>query len=435
MNKRTLGWVALMAALSLSPLAHARPDTTAPPADLKQLRQEVQMLKQRLQVVEQQLQQATATSKQASVDSKEAREEAERARTATAAIAAPENPDIKFRLSGTVVANYTATDSKMMHDTFTGGSFMPIFLVRYKNLMELEAHMEVSNNGNETETSLEYAQLDLFLNDWSTLVAGKFLSPIGQFQQAQHPPWINKLPDRPAGFVEGGGGEPLSTVGVQLTGAFPVGHATADYAVFVGNGPQMTDEGLTLEGFSQDNNANKSVGARIGLRPWVGVNMGLSAMHAQVPTNVDGWTGAGTSAAYDLVDADFAWTPDNGEIRGEYIHSRLDPVFFDDGTGAAPFLTQRSRWNMWYLQGAYRLGALLGGDNPYLRNVELIVRRSHRQVDGGTEDWRFDNENRWTLGVDYWFGPTLVGKLAYERKTFQVRPDDNVIRAQLALGF
>ena len=106
---------------------------------------------------------------------------------ATAALA-DDNTDIKYRLSGSVVANWADSTSGMMPNTFAGGAFMPVFLVRDKNLLQLEAHVEVANYGNETETSLEYAQLDLFLNDYMTLVAGKILSPIGQFQQAIHPP-------------------------------------------------------------------------------------------------------------------------------------------------------------------------------------------------------------------------------------------------------
>jgi len=119
---------------------------------------------------------------------------AQLADTAQREATAADSDDIKWRFAGSVAANYGSNNMKGSSDTFTGGSFMPIFLVRYKDLLELEAHMEVANNGSETKTSLEYAQLDLFATDWATIVAGKFLSPLGQFQQAIHPPWINKLP-------------------------------------------------------------------------------------------------------------------------------------------------------------------------------------------------------------------------------------------------
>ena len=53
--------------------------------------------------------------------------------------------------------------------------------------------IEIDDAG-ETETNLEYLTIDWFINDYMALIAGKFLSPIGQFRQNLHPSWINKLP-------------------------------------------------------------------------------------------------------------------------------------------------------------------------------------------------------------------------------------------------
>lgn len=338
---------------------------------------------------------------------------------------APDNAFIKWRFAGSVVANYTAGNTPGQSNSFGGGAFMPIFLVRYKDLLELESHMEFANNGSETESSLEYAQLDLFATDWATVVAGKFLSPLGQFQQTLHPAWINKLPDRPAGFTEEGGAEPLTDVGVQVRGGVPLGSvSTGNYALYVGNGPQLTADGLSLEGFSQDNNDNKAVGGRLGFRPWPALNLGVSAMTA----GVQGLDDAGTNADYGMLGADFAYTPGALDLRGELIHSELDSAYLSN-TDKVP----RTKWNLWYLQAAYRLSGVT--DNAVLGNFEPVARYGRYRVSGGADEWHDNAQRRATVGIDYWFAPTLVAKVAYENRDFDNKSSTDVYRVQLAFGF
>lgn len=443
--------IALSLAVAASTPALAASSQVAP--DLKALQSQVEQLKQQLKAMEKKVDDAVTAAASANQQVEVVKDNVARANSnasiananALNAMVAPENPDIKFRFAGAVVADYGLSSHASQgmgmgpagsnsNSTFTGGSFMPIFLLKYKDLLEVEAHMEVMNMGGETSTSLEYAQLDLFLNDWATLVTGKFLSPIGQFQQALHPGWINKLPDRPAGFVEGGGGEPLSEVGVQLRGAFPIGNMTADYAVYIGNGPQMEPDGLSLAGYSQDNNNNKSFGGRLGLRPLPHLDLGISAMHSQVASNAMLMPGAGgSSASHNLYDADFSYTPPNVDIRGEYIHAKLAPIMFDDQLGTPPAVAGSTTWKMWYLQGAYRLAGI--SSNTTLGKFEIVSRLSQSKISGGMMDWRMSNEKRETVGLDYWWGPTLVSKIAFEHKTFQYQLSDNLLRLQMAFGF
>lgn len=349
----------------------------------------------------------------------------QQAQTAHREATASDNAYIKWRVAGSVVANYTAGNTPGQSNSFMGGAFMPIFLVRYKDLLELESHLEFRNDGSGTTTSLEYAQLDLFATDWMTVVAGKFLSPVGQFQQALHPAWVNKLPDRPAGFVEDGGAEPLTDVGIQLRGGVPLGStATANYALYVGNGPQLTDEGLSLEGFSHDNNDGKAVGGRLGFRPWPALNLGVSAMTA----GVQGLNDSGTNADYRMLGADFAYTPGALDLRGELISSRLDSAYLSN-TEKVP----ETKWNLWYVQAAYRLSGLT--DNPILSKFEPVVQYGRFKVSGGADEWHENAERRTTAGLDYWFGPTLVAKVAYENRRFDNKQNADVYRAQLAFGF
>ena len=108
--------------------------------------------------------------------------------------------DSRIHLAGYAAAGWTDDDSEG-DDRFNQVSFNPIFHFLYKDLflMEAELEMAVAENGG-TEVELEYATVDWLVNDHMILLAGKFLSPIGQFQQNRHPAWINKLPTAPSGF-------------------------------------------------------------------------------------------------------------------------------------------------------------------------------------------------------------------------------------------
>ena len=39
-----------------------------------------------------------------------------------------------------------------------------------------------------------FAQADFFVNDWLTIIAGRFVAPIGWYNVRINNPWINKLP-------------------------------------------------------------------------------------------------------------------------------------------------------------------------------------------------------------------------------------------------
>ncbi len=142
---------------------------------------------------------------------------------------------------------------------------------------------------------------------------------------------------------------------------------------------------------------------------------------------------AGANASHNLYDVDFSFTPPNVDVRGEYIHAKLNPVLFDDQSGAPPSMVPSATWKMWYLQGAYRLAGI--SSDPILGKLELVSRLSQSTISGGLIDWRMLNEKRETLGVNYWWSPTLVSKLAIEHRRFQNESSDNLLRLQMAFGF
>ncbi len=392
-------------------------------------------LRRRIEVMEQQLQDMKGMAKQLETLKQELAKTQKKASRAAKAASAEDTRAIKWHLAGFGTANYTATNASGENNSFGSGNFNPIFLLGYKDLLLWESELEFSTTTDgDTKTELEFSNANLMATDWLTLTVGKFLSPIGDFQQHLHPTWINKLPDRPAGFVEDGGNEPLSEVGVMARGAFPVGSMTLDYAVFAGNGPRLADTadgGVRMEGFGGDDNGNKAFGGRIGLRPLPYLSIGVSGMRSRIKGNA-GSGGSVSQGDYDVEDIDAAFTKGNWDIRGEYIRSHLDSLTTALDPTSAPVLIPATTWHSWYAQAAYRLAGVT--DNAVLRNVEPVVRYSQFDV-SGLSDFEQNEEDRLSVGLDYWFAPSIVTKIAYENRDFSNKPNEDLVRIQLAFGF
>lgn len=157
-------------------------------------------------------------------------------------------------ISGYAAAGYTNQENGT--DSFDLANFNPIFHFQYGDriLWESELEVEVGEDG-ETDVGLEYSAIDIFINDYLVLVAGKFLSPLGNFRQNLHPAWINKLASAPPGFGHDGAA-PIADVGIQLRGGFNIAdQRKVTYAAYVANGPKLIGEdgeihAVDTEGFA-----------------------------------------------------------------------------------------------------------------------------------------------------------------------------------------
>lgn len=328
---------------------------------------------------------------------------------------------------------------KGQNSTFKA-ALAPIFLWRVNNKLLFEAEPEFELEGRETEVNLEYANLSYILNDYVTLKAGKFLTPFGQFPDRLHPAWINKLPDFPLPFREEGGLVPFSSVGFQASGNVPVGDMNFVYALYAANGPSLNlgdsepAEVGTLGGTNTDDNNNKAIGGRFGLRPMPGLEFGYSFQNGRVI--VDG----GTRDVL-LQGADFSYVRDSEalrgviDLRGEWVWSRVSRATYDP-TGAAGFgpLSFDNRRRGGYLQAAYRPSKL---DAEWAKNLEFVARRDALlQPEGPPES---TDERRWTFGVNYWLNSSTALKAAYDfgRRTEKGDPSEDTrgIRLQAVMGF
>src|SRR5262245_31736021 len=315
-------------------------------------------------------------------------------------------------------------------NTFLAG-FEPIFLYRLSDRLLFEGDLELKLEDTETSVDLEYAQIDYLVNNYLTVVAGKFLLPFGEFIERQHQVWINKLVSRPLPFREGdeGGLLPFSELGVQARGVIPLRYgegARAEYSLYVTNGPRFeSDErGAFFEANNTDQNRAKGYGARIGvdLLPYDAglgrLRLGASTFDGQWSNHSKRWfTSWGVDSVYQ-----------NGPLalRGEYLQTRRAmPTSIPDDKGEG-----------WYIQAAYLLHAV---PVPYLDHTELIARYSGQTQNALTADALAEgflrNPRLVALGLDYWIAPSVVWKLEYDRDMPAKARDSNALLTQFAVGF
>lgn len=292
--------------------------------------------------------------------------------------------------------------------SFNVGTFSPIFHFLYKDIMLMESELEIEPlEDGSTGLVLEYLTLDLFLNDYITLVVGKYLSPLGQFKQNLHPSWINKMPTAPLGFGHGGV-IPSADIGLQIRGGLPINNMRIEYAFSIDNGPQYTigddhhggDGGPVLShaGFNEDDNNDKVLGGRLGFLPLPNAGLGVSFASGGV-VSLDG-----VGVDYGVLGFDSYWRPGflkNLELRAEYIEKTA---------GEDAFST-------YYAQSAYLL--------PH--NFEAVLRYAQGDKNG-------DQETQSAVGMNYLCSSNVIAKLAYESTMDEMSTVNRVI-VQLAFGF
>jgi len=315
-------------------------------------------------------------------------------------------------LAGYASAGYS--DRQNTNGSFDTAKFAPIFHYQWKDLVLLETELEFSlQDDGSTEVGMEYLTIDVLFNDYAALVAGKFISPLGQFRQNVHPSWINKLPSAPSGFGHDGAA-PIADVGAQVRGGVPIGDKRLNYALYIGNGPELVSSGGEITavetlGVARDQDGEKVYGGRVGFLPIPSLEIGLSGATGKVGISGE------ADRDYGVYGADFNYNAKKFQIRGEYIAQEV-------GASATSSAPDSAKWAAYYLQGAYKL--------PY--NLEAVVRYGDFDTPEAEE-----SQTQWVTGMNYLFAPQLMGKVAYEFNDGRTgtTADGNRFLAQIAYGF
>lgn len=396
--------------------------------EMRRLREENERNRQRMEELERKLEQIQVKDEQRQneLEAKMAKEVEKQAATAPRRYLERYFGDNRFVLTGWGAGSYE-WERRDNSNTFTA-TFAPIFLYRMADwvLFEAEPEFELEDDG-DTEVNLEYAQADIFLNDYVTAVGGKFLLPFGEFIEQLHPAWINKLVSAPLPFrePEEGGLLPYSNVGFQLRGGarlFEWEGLNVAYTAYIANGPRFdSDEvGALLNPNNVDNNRGKGYGARLALYPLpldnpIGrVMLGASTFDGKWDEGGKFWfTSWGIDLAYQVAEL---------EVRAEYVRTRREmpaDVGDDDRDG-------------WYVQAAYKLSRI---GVPYLDRLELVGRYAGVNQRAVTDEELLPHPRQVAIGVDYWLTPSVAWKLEYDRDLPEGAPDDDAVRTQIAVGF
>lgn len=329
--------------------------------------------------------------------------------------------DSKVHLAGYAAVGYT-DKGEMNNDAFHQVQFNPIFHYGYKDLFLLEAELEMEIEEGETLIGLEYMTVDWFINDYVTLEAGKFMSPLGQFQQNLHPTWINKLPSMPVGFGHEGA-QPTAEVGVQLRGGFTLDMVSdtslMNYAVYVGNGPQLEIEeedgefeihAVETEGFTEDEDDEKIFGGRLGFLPIPNLEIGFSRAFGEVGLEDE------ATRDYDVMSFDLFYRLKNLDLRAEYVKQEVDGL-------ASSIAPEGQWWEAWYVQASYKL---------LPTKFELVARYGDLNSTHASQE-----QEQWAIGINYLFANQGMAKLSYQFNdgvTGNPRDEDRFL-LQLTYGF
>jgi len=433
----------LLKPVVLATLMALGPTASFAASEMDELRKTVDMLQKQLEQVQKRLQEQETTQKAATPASTTTaqetpvtREEMDVLRKDVATASEWRSPNTLVHLAGYADAGYEKTQGNSDNGSFTVGRFAPIFHFQYRDqfMLEAELEFEVEDDG-ETDTGMEYMTIDWFMNDYSTLAVGKFMSPIGQFRQNLHPSWINKLVSAPPGFGHDGAA-PVSDIGVQIRGGYPFGKVRTNYALYVSNGPELTSEtedgvefeldGIDAEGLNKDAEGTKVVGGRLGVLPLRGLELGISGATGEAAVSkyedetleetVD-ISGQG-KRNYDVFGGDFNYQYRSFGLRGEYVKSKVGSS--KKGLTASG----SSNWSTWYTQAAYRF---------LPTRFETVLRYTDFDAAADSKD-----QEQWALGLNYLFTSNFVVKVNYEfndGKNNSSPADDNRILAQFAYGF
>jgi hypothetical protein len=358
--------------------------------------QETETLEQEVEALKIEVQELRESLKSEPASSQEVQQLRQEVKEAERLASESKNTGSVKHFSGYADVGYSNRDG--VPGSFDAVRFNPAFHYQYQDLVLLDAELEATiDQEGATDVGLEFATINLLVNDYAVVFAGKFLSPLGQFRQNLHPSWINKVATAPVGFGHDQAA-PAAEVGLGVRGGVLFSDTRVNYAVYVGNGPalELNEAGdeiemIGTEGATGDADGDKIWGARFGLVPLPGLEIGLSGATGKVAATPGGVAEAGRD--YDVQGADFAYRWRNLRTRAEYISQRVG----DEAASVAP---TGGTWKSYYVQGSYRFGAT---------KWEGVVRYGDYQTPHADQ-----NQEQWALGVNYLFAPSVIAKIDYE---------------------
>ncbi len=247
--------------------------------------------------------------------------------------------------------------------TFDLHYFNVVVGARMGERLAAEVLLEYEHGGDDM--GVRYGILDYKIADPVILRMGKFLVPMGRFNEYLSPEYANKLPDRPYCLWQI---VPIvwAETGVQLRGQHEFASGwSVNYAAYVVNGLEQAEnsdgsvgQGGAIRGMRGNNrdshDNDKAYGGRLGVKPAREWEFGISY-----------YTGAYTidgQQRLSIMDVDAEYHKDRWTLRGEYVRALQETSGVD--------LTKEG----FYAEAAYRL------DDHF----EPVVRYDRADLDDGS---------------------------------------------------
>ena len=322
--------------------------------------------------------------------------------TADAPSAARSNPEAVPILTG-----YTAFVSSFgPGEQQLSPVIAPIVLIPFgdKWLIEAEGefegeYMHVTGEPweREWEKGVEYLQVDYLANKYVTIVAGRYLTPFGIYNERLHPSWIKNLQEMP--LIMPFSGE--SGNGIQLRGGIKLAsNINFNYATY-----------FSAASIVRAFEAERSAGFRTSFFfPRERVEVGFSFRRTL------------QDERFNTVGMDFTWNPKTQplDIRAEYASSKLL------GQG-------------YWLEGAYRMRRVPFAQG-FFRRSQLVGRIEQYFIPGGMGGGGDEmglpesDTTRFTAGWNYYFRDDLKLSVAGGH-AWNADGDRNVLSIGLAYRF
>jgi hypothetical protein len=343
-----------------------------------------------------------------------------------------------FLLTGTGYTFYTKPEH--LNGTF-GTVADPVFLWRYGDNTLFEMKLDITLANHSTDIQLIYGTFDYVVNDWLTVRAGKYSTPLGFVWEKMTTGWINKLPNLPLPYNPRSEIlTPPAEVGIDIRGAVAFDNIYFDcerkipfvlnYDLWIGNGPDQVNGRINLGSNYNDNNNNIAYGSRIGFRFRPYCELGLSCEHGQWNSNRR--SPPVTSKCplyYSAIVTDLHWRfKDYVDILGEFIYTSYGTVRNKLLGIHSGKITQIGGWLQFssFLHWHYDNNCL---DPEIWRRFEGVVRYGF--VNSGISNFKGE---QWSFGLNYHFSNRVILKNAYDLNVGK-RITSNVYTIQLAYAY
>jgi hypothetical protein len=233
---------------------------------------------------------------------------------------------------------------------------------------------------------LDYAQVDVIVNSWLTLVGGKFITPFGIYNERLLPIWIHNLQNAPIIFTIGTRNSSESLGGMARGVFTPAKDLQVNYTAYYSTTNQSANWG-----------AARTAGGRVGFfLPEQRFEVGVSYQRYLQDTHMNSF------GAY------LSWQPYSAplDFKGEFAHSL-------NGYG-------------YWAEAAYRLSRFRGPDSlvgrlqPVVR-VQQFVRKQFTFEDASPGA----NTQEADLGVDYYLPHEIRFNADYGRQ-FSSQGNENI---------